>query len=167
MIYFRNVKMRQNLLQRPRIRNLIHITENDNIVRFASSHAADQLILLKLVPLMSRHAAHGRIVHRHIDDLIRKFPEHLPVLRKDHLLRLPGKSHRRLLQHKLIHIRRHDLHSQLQNIQFIKKRDAIVNHFYLHLRQNRNGLTVSFTFCHLTFQGFSNFGYCAFRPRHL
>ncbi len=113
MIDLMRIKFPQDFLQRLRFRNLVHIAEDHDIVRPAGLQAADQLVLLEFIPLVSRHAAHGRIIHRNIDDLVLKLPEHFPVLRKEHFLLFPGKGNRRLLQHEFIHIRRQDLHSQL------------------------------------------------------
>ncbi len=65
MIDFRRVKMRNNLCQCLGIRNLIHIAENDDILRLTVSHRPYQLIFLKFIPFMSRYVHRG-IFYRHI-----------------------------------------------------------------------------------------------------
>ena len=128
MIYFRVIKAGYHIHKHFGVRNLIDIAENNDIIRFAILHGADQLILLELVTLMRGHAAHRGIVYRHIEDLVLKLPEHRPVLCKDHRFGFAGKRDRRFFNDKFIHVRRHNVHPQFQNIQFVKKRDAVVYH---------------------------------------
>ena len=171
MIDFGRIEMSDYFHERLGIRYFIHIAENNDIFRPAVPHRPYQLVFLKLVPLMGRHVHRG-IFHRHIQDFIRKLRKHLSVFRKSHRLWLSGKSHGRLFDDEFIHIRRHHMKPKLQDIQFIKKRNTVINHFSIpsafycrrfHFRQNRNGLIMPFIFFH----GLTKCGYCAFLPHHL
>ena len=138
-----------HLFQCVRIRNLVQIAEQNDVILLQVLQLVHQMILLKIItPVRKRLVRDLRrillcggidmkpVLTQHVvgyDDIINpreKRRKHLLVLLKAQLLRLAGEGPCRFLNDETVHAVGKDVETQIQNIQFVKKRDAVIDHAY-------------------------------------
>ena len=138
-----------HLFQCVRIRNFVQIAEQNDVILLQVLQMIHQVILLKIIaPVRKRLVRDLRrillcggidmkpVLTQHVvgyDDIINsreKRRKHLLVLLKAQLLRLAGEGPCRFLNDETVHAVGKDVETQIQNIQFVKKRDAVIDHAY-------------------------------------
>ena len=112
MINLIRIKPLYKLLQYSRIRNLVHITQNEDILIRSIGKRLCQRILLKFIPFVCRDLLR-RIVHNQVCDLRQKFFKHFPVFFKTQILRKSRKGVGCLLNHKPVHQRIQNMQTKL------------------------------------------------------
>ena len=138
-----------HLFQCVRIRNLVQIAEQNDVILLQVLQLIHQMILLKIItpvrkrlvrdlrrilfcggidmkPVLTQHV----VGYNDIVDPREKRRKHLLVLLKAQLLRLAGEGPCRFLNDEAVHTVGKDVEPQIQNIQFVKKGDAVINHAY-------------------------------------
>ena len=112
MINLIRIKSLYKLVQYNRIRNLIHIAQNEDILIRSIGKRLCQRILLKFVPFMRGNFLR-RIIHNQVCDLRQKFFKHFPVFFKTQILRKSRKGVGCLLNHKPVHQRIQNMQTKL------------------------------------------------------